>query len=161
MKGVEMTEWEALLRVAIAAGLGASIGLEREVRGKAAGLRTVALVSLGAALFMVTGIMVTQDVPADTSIIRIDSTRIMAYTISGIGFLGGAIVFRREDRAEGVTTAAAVWTSTGIGLAVGSGHYTLAVGATAMILITLFLVGLGERYTGLKDKEDNALGEDV
>jgi putative Mg2+ transporter-C (MgtC) family protein len=147
-----MTEWEALMRVAIAAGLGASIGLERELRGKAAGLRTVALVALGACLFMVTGILVTQDVPGDSGIIQIDSTRIMAYTISGIGFLGGAIVFRREDRAEGVTTAAAVWTSTGIGLAVGSGHYILAAGATVMILITLYTVSRVESYIGLKNR---------
>lgn len=145
-----MTEWEALLRVVIAAGLGASVGMEREMRGKAAGLRTVALVSLGAALFLVIGILVTDDQPADSAIVRVDPTRIMAYTISGIGFLGGAIVFRREDRAEGVTTAAAIWTATGIGMATGSGHYVLAVGATVMILVTLYSVSRIESYIGLK-----------
>ncbi len=148
-----MTEWEAVARVAIAAVLGGAIGLERELQDKEAGLRTHMLVALGSATFIVAGLLLIEDTDLNTSNLQFDPMKIMEGIIGGIGFLGGAIVFRREGFAKGVTTAAGIWTVTGLGIAAGFGYYILAVATTVLILIALFFLGIAERTIGIKEED--------
>lgn len=145
-----MSEYEALLRVVLAAGLGGAIGFERELQEKGAGLRTHALVALGAALFTVIGILLTETTYEDASIITLDPSRVIAGIVGGIGFLGGAVVFRGDDRARGLTTAAGIWAVTGIGIAGGLGSYVLAVGSTVVALLILSLLKFAERLIGTR-----------
>jgi putative Mg2+ transporter-C (MgtC) family protein len=125
-------------RLLIAVVLGGAIGLEREVAGQPAGLRTYALVSLGSALFTIIGLdyfapPLSQAVPPG------DAIRIVGALITGIGFLGaGAIVRSGGGAVQGLTTAAALWATAAVGLAVGSGFELLAAGAVALILLVLW-----------------------
>ncbi len=118
------------LRLLLAALLGGAIGFQREERHKPAGLRTHMLICVGAALFTAVSIFVFNNDP-----------RIAAGVVTGIGFLGaGTIIFRsREGLVTGLTTAATIWVSAGIGVAVGSGLYIASVVTTALTLIVLFL----------------------
>ncbi len=125
-------ELEMVLRILMAAALGAVIGYQRERAGKSAGLRTVVLVCVGAALFTMASIY-GFGAGADPS-------RVAAGIVIGIGFLGaGAIMRRGEGHIEGLTTAATIWVAASIGLAAGAGLYLISAVTTAIILIILFL----------------------
>lgn len=126
----ESTQLEILLRLATALVLGSLVGFEREYRGHPAGLRTMATVSVGACLFTALGFFFLPGHPTDP-------TRIAAQVVSGVGFLGAGAIFRASDQVKGLTTAAAVWVVAAIGMAAGFGVYTLAAGATAIVLIGL------------------------
>ncbi|CAN5769481.1 hypothetical protein BH23CHL2_BH23CHL2_27100 [soil metagenome] len=110
------------------------------------GLRTHVLVAIGASTFTVLGIMVTDSGVFRSDDVTLDPTRILQGIITGIGFLGGAIVFREGGRARNVTTAAGIWTVTGLGIAVGLGNYLLAAGITALVLFVLYLLKVAERW---------------
>jgi len=148
-----MTEFEALMRVILAATLGGAVGIERELQEKGAGLRTHALVALGAALFTTIGILLIDIPHVDEANVSLDASRIIAGIVGGVGFLGGAVVFRGNDRARGLTTAAGIWAVTGIGIAAGLGAYVLAVGATVLVLTILYLLMLVERQIGMRKRE--------
>jgi putative Mg2+ transporter-C (MgtC) family protein len=148
---VELTEWEGLLRVGLAAILGACIGLEREMREKQAGLRTNMLVSMGAALFTVSSLLLAAEFMEWEGAIRFDPSRILSTIVSGVGFLGGAVIFRTEQRIRGITTAASIWSVTGVGIAAGAGLYITAIGATVLIVIVLFVFAWIEHIVGLKE----------
>jgi putative Mg2+ transporter-C (MgtC) family protein len=146
-----VSEWDFLGRVLLATVLGAAIGIERELRDKEAGLRTHMLVGLGSAMFMATGFLLLEEfvtnyraVSPDLEALRLDGLSFSGNIITGIGFLGGAIIFRNESRAHGVTTAASIWATTAVGLACAAGLYILASGATVAVLIILYVVGLLE-----------------
>jgi len=124
---------EILLRLFIALVIGSIIGLEREYRGHSAGIRTLALVSVGACIFTAAGAYV---LPGHAT----DPTRIAAQVVTGVGFLGAGAIFRSEDGIKGLTTAAAVWVTAAIGMAVGFGLYVLALGAAVIVLVGLILV---------------------
>lgn len=145
-----MSEYEALVRVILATVLGGAIGIERELQVKGAGLRTNSLVALGAGLFTVLGILLVDMGFAEEPNVSIDASRIIAGIVGGVGFLGGAVVFRGENRAHGVTTAASIWAVTGIGIAAGLGAYVLAIGVTAMALIILYVLKLLEHLLGTR-----------
>jgi putative Mg2+ transporter-C (MgtC) family protein len=132
-----MVSWvEILLRLGLATALGSIVGFERERGERSAGLRTHALVGLGAALFMSASAFGFGDVLVGRNIV-LDPSRIAAQVASGIGFLGaGVIVFQRHI-VRGLTTAASVWTVAAIGLASGAGMYIAAAGATALTLLVL------------------------
>lgn len=140
-----MTEIDGLLRIAFAAALGATIGFDREVHQGSAGLRTHILVALGAATFTIMAIQIVDSPAFQSNNVRLDPSRIIEGVITGIGFLGGAIVFRDEDRARNVTTAAGIWTVTGVGIAAGLGYYILAGGITILVLFVLYLLKLMKR----------------
>ena len=130
--------WELVLRLAVAAILGALVGLERERLEWAAGMRTHALVSLGSALFMVVSIFGFSDILNERHVI-LDPSRVAAQVASGIGFIGaGTIIFRREV-VKGLTTAASIWAVAAVGLAVGGGMFLAAVSATLLCLALLVL----------------------
>ena len=121
-----------VLRLLLAAALGAIIGYQRERAGKPAGLRTHILICIGAALFTV-GSLYGFGVGADPS-------RIAAGIVAGIGFIGAGAIIRREGGiVEGLTTAATIWAVAAIGLAAGAGLYLVSAVTTAVISIVLFL----------------------
>ncbi len=115
----------------IAAVLGGLIGLEREAEHRPAGLRTYTLVSVGAALFTLLSIHAFPvEGPRDTA-------RIAAQIVSGIGFLGAGTVWRSQNQAHGLTTAAGLWVTAAIGMAAGAGYIVLAAISTVLVLFVL------------------------
>jgi putative Mg2+ transporter-C (MgtC) family protein len=122
-------QWALLLPALLALVLSALIGIEREVRAKSAGLRTHTLVGLGAAVFMIVSKYGFGDL-VDIAGISVDPSRIAAQVVSGIGFIGGGLIFVRRDIVRGLTTAATVWLAAAVGMAAGAGLPLLAVGAT-------------------------------
>jgi putative Mg2+ transporter-C (MgtC) family protein len=131
--------WEVLLRLALAAALGAAIGVEREIREREAGLRTHLLVSLGSALFTITSAYGFHAFLASgQSVVRADPTRIAAQIVTGIGFLGAGAIIRQGLSVRGLTTAATLWVVAAIGLASGAGYYSAAVISTVLVLVSLW-----------------------
>ncbi|MDY7227530.1 MgtC/SapB family protein [Hyalangium rubrum] len=126
------------LRLGVAFLLGGLLGLERELRGQSAGLRTHLLVSLGSCLFTLASIYAAQplvdDVPVGT---RADITRIASQVVVGIGFLGGGAILRHGDSIRGLTTAANLWLTASIGLAAGLGflHGAAITGGLALLVL--------------------------
>jgi putative Mg2+ transporter-C (MgtC) family protein len=145
-----MSEWEGLLRLALAAALGGVIGFERETLNKGAGLRTHMLVTLGASIFMVSSIMLVMEFADEPGQVRVDPTRIASTIVMGIGFLGGGLIFRSESRVRGLTTAAGLWVAASIGMAAGAGFYITAVGGTVLTIVTLVIMRRIEFLTDLK-----------
>src|SRR4051812_27385997 len=121
-----MTEWEALGRVALALIAGAILGLEREMHDKPAGLRTYALMSQGAALFMVLDVMLADQQFSGS--VSFDPSRMTTGVVQGIGFLAGGVIFTMGARVRGLTTAAGIWVAAAVGLLIGSGYYVLGFG---------------------------------
>jgi putative Mg2+ transporter-C (MgtC) family protein len=113
----------------LAFGLSSLIGLEREYKQKSAGLRTHTLVGVGAALFLLVSKYGFNDVLGDGVVL--DPSRVAAQIVSGIGFIGGGLIFVRGDAVRGLTTAAIVWVTAAIGMACGAGLALLALAATA------------------------------
>jgi putative Mg2+ transporter-C (MgtC) family protein len=128
---VALDQWDAVLRICIAAGLTGLLGLERELRGKEAGLRTFTAVGVGAALFTVVGPLL---VPVNG-----DPTRIAGQVASGVGFLGAGLIFRQGTRTKNLTTAAGIWAAAALGVTCGAGLFILASVSTALILFMLTL----------------------
>jgi len=138
--------WEQiLLRLSLAAAFGAIVGIERERKDWAAGLRTHMMVCVGAALTMMVSAFGFEDILGHPAVV-LDPSRIAAQVISGIGFIGaGTILFLRQEVVRGLTTAAGLWTVAAIGLAAGGGMYFAAVVATVIVLVILWLLKPVER----------------
>jgi putative Mg2+ transporter-C (MgtC) family protein len=137
-----------LVRLAASAILGGLIGLERDVHGRAAGLRTNMLVSMGSALFMIISLTVAVRYAASgtaESGLRVDPSRIAAQIIAGIGFIGAGAIIKEGINVRGLTTSACLWVSAGIGMACGAGLFELALVVTAIGLFTLIAVNRLER----------------
>jgi putative Mg2+ transporter-C (MgtC) family protein len=131
---MSISDGELLLRLGLTVVLCGAIGLERETRGQAAGLRTHILVGVGAALFtLVSAYAFESDVPGR----RVDPTRIAAQIVTGIGFLGAGTIIQQGLTVRGLTTAAALWMVAAIGMAVGAGYYLGAATSTGIILVSL------------------------
>lgn len=122
------------IRIFSAAFLGAIIGMEREMKNRAAGFRTHIIVSVGACLIMLIGIDGIGAISPDKAR---DTARMASSVVSGIGFLGAGTILQKKDKVSGLTTAATLWLSAAIGLAVGIGYYEGAIIATAICLLTL------------------------
>lgn len=125
---------EYLLRLLIAALCGLAIGYEREIKMKDAGIRTHFIVAVGSALIMIISKYGFQDQVGLINI-SIDPTRIASQVISGVGFIGAGLIFLKEKSIVGLTTAAGIWTTAGIGLAIGSGLYFIGLSATIIVII--------------------------
>jgi putative Mg2+ transporter-C (MgtC) family protein len=128
-----ISDGELLARLGLTVLLCGAIGLEREARGQAAGLRTHILVGVGAALFTLVSAYGFDDAPGSEP----DPTRISAQIVSGIGFLGAGAIIRQGLTVRGLTTAAALWIVAAIGMAAGAGYYLGAVATTVVILVAL------------------------
>lgn len=146
-----ISDREVILRLFLAALMSGLVGLEREVHGRAAGLRTHILVSVGSALMVLTGIHLFA---MYHGVANIDPGRMAAQVVSGIGFLGAGTIIQIRESVRGLTTAACLWTAAGIGLAVGSGFYVGAFWTTLIVLVVLYLLSRIERhFVGSKRKE--------
>ena len=121
--------WVQLAELALAFILSASIGLEREIRQKSAGLRTYTLVGFSSALVMLVSKYGFTDT-LEFGRVVLDPSRIAAQIVSGIGFIGGGLIFVRKDIVRGLTTAATVWLTAAVGMACGAGLPILAIAVT-------------------------------
>jgi putative Mg2+ transporter-C (MgtC) family protein len=130
-----MNEWEAIVRTIVALVAGGAIGLERSYHGRAAGLRTYALVSFGSALLVAGGqyeLFSTRDSG--------EVTRIIQGIVTGIGFLGAGVIVKEGFSVRGLTTAASIWVASAIGIVLGAGSYWMGLAATAVTLVALTIL---------------------
>lgn len=132
-----ITNNEVLLRLLLSTVIGGIIGFEREKSNRPAGFRTHILVSVGSTLIMLVSMYAVPE-PADRS-------RIAAQVVSGIGFLGAGTILITGDRVKGLTTAASLWVSAGIGLAIGSGYYFGGIVTAIIVLVSLVILSKLEK----------------
>ena len=143
---MQLPEWEMIVRLVLALILGAFIGLDRRSRSKPAGLRTMSLVSLGAATFTLVGVSAMQQLAfAEQSagletMVRLDTSRVIAGIVGGIGFLGAGAIIQSRGKIQGMTTASGIWMTAAIGVSVGLGLYVLAFAATFLAYVVLVLL---------------------
>ncbi|HEX5436909.1 MAG TPA: MgtC/SapB family protein [Gemmatimonadaceae bacterium] len=136
---------EILARLVLAAILSAIVGLERERKNRAAGLRTHAMVGMASALVMIVSAFGFSDILGRQAVV-LDPSRVAAQVVSGIGFLGAGVIIFRRNEARGLTTAASIWTVAAIGLATGGGLYVAALFTTALALGILAVLKPLERH---------------
>jgi len=144
-----MSSLVILVKVLLSAILGGLIGIERELHGCAAGLRTHILVSIGSTLFMMTSVMVAMNY---SHVGAADPSRIASGVVTGIGFLGAGAIIRNGSSIRGLTTAASIWASAAIGLSVGVGMY-LAATVTAFVVLAVLILSRLEEKIALKKKD--------
>ncbi len=125
-----------LYKLLLAVLIGGVIGLEREFRGKAAGFRTIILITVGSTLFTIFSTKLVAGCDVD---------RVAANLVVGIGFLGAGTIFREESRISGLTTASTIWASAALGLGIGAGFWGTAIEAAIIILIVLMFLPYFER----------------
>lgn len=157
-----------LLRLLVAMLLGGLVGMERQSRGRAAGLRTNILVCLGSAAIIVAFDKLSRELGVGAeSAIRMDPARAAAGVITGIGFLGAGSIIKSKEMVRGLTTAASIWVVAAIGVTVGLGEYMIAVVLTLLVLLSLYVLHklplISDHYytLGLKWKGDPSLLDEV
>lgn len=123
-----------LLKIALSAVLGFLIGYERKLRSKEAGIRTHTVVCMGSALMMCISMYAFSN--------DADSARVAAQIVAGVGFLGAGIIVYRKHEVQGLTTAAGIWATAGVGMACGGGLYIVAVGVTALMIVVQLILHL-------------------
>lgn len=133
---------EIILNLVLAVILGVCLGFERNLAGKVAGMRTFALVSLGAALFAIISQLVMEK---SVGVVNFDPLRMASQVIVGIGFLGAGLIMARSGKVTGLTTAAGMWVAAGVGLACGFGLYLLAFLATGLTIFVFAFLWIIER----------------
>ncbi|MBC7835475.1 MAG: MgtC/SapB family protein, partial [Phycisphaerales bacterium] len=148
-----MEQLELVLRLIAAMILGAALGAERERGNKSAGLRTLTLVSLGAALYAVLGEQIVKGGGGGQGG-EPDPTRIVAGLVGGVGFLGAGAIFQARGNVKGLTTAAGIWMTAAIGVGCGLGEYVLATAGTLLALVTLVGLTPLERAINGKSRRD-------
>ena len=138
-----------IVRIILAGLCGLAIGMERKNRAKEAGVRTHFVVACGAALMMVVSKYAFFDVIGEGMYgnveVRLDPSRIASTIASGIGFLGAGMIFVQKNTIIGLTTAAGIWATSGVGMAIGAGMYLIGVAATIVILIAQLVLHLNFR----------------
>lgn len=127
--GAHALRLELLVQLVLAVVLGGAIGLERELKGKPAGLRTNILISIGATLFTVLSMRMSAE--------RGDPGRVAAQILAGVGFIGAGTILHTRGAVTGLTSAATIWVVAAIGMAVGTGAYMEAVGTTVLVVVVL------------------------
>ena len=137
-----LQNYEVFLRLVVAVGLGLVVGAERLLVHKEAGMKTHALVSIGAALFALVSEELVQKY---INLPGLNPTLIPAQIVLGIGFLGAGLIMLQGSRLRGLTTATGLWVVAGIGLASGLGFYALAIIATILVILILTLVNILEK----------------
>jgi putative Mg2+ transporter-C (MgtC) family protein len=140
---IALTTADLVIRIAIAIGLGTVIGLERTLAGKGAGMRTYAMVTLGSSLFVLISEVVfkTTAYPMQTNPLLIASS-----IISGIGFMCAGLILFQENKITGLTTAAGLWVSAGVGIAVGYGLFNLAIIVTVATILVFIVMWFIENF---------------
>ena len=142
ISAVEVTTASTVFKLCLSMLLGCCVGVERKRKGQIAGIRTFALISMGATLAMILSIYVPQEY---LGLKNGDPGRIAAQVITGIGFLGAGAIIQMKGSVRGLTTAASIWMVATIGMSVGVGMYIVSVAATALILVVLLFIEAIER----------------
>jgi len=147
----DLRNLEYILRVLLAGICGMLVGMERKNRAKEAGTRTHFVVACGAALIMVISKYAFFDMIASGAYgdveVRLDPSRVASTIASGIGFLGAGMIYIYRNSIKGLTTAAGIWTTSGIGMAIGAGMYVLGIASTVIVLVAQILLHLNFRRT--------------
>ncbi len=160
---VVRTDWIFVMRLLVAMLLGGFVGMERQSRGREAGLRTNILVCLGSAAVIVAFQKLSLEVNVGAeSVIRMDPARAAAGVITGIGFLGAGTIIKSNDFVRGLTTAASIWVVSAIGVIVGLGELLVAIVLTLLVLVSLYALHrlpiTGDQYFTLHLKWHGDLG---
>lgn len=152
-----MTLWTIVWRLLLAFVLGGLIGWEREHEEKPAGLRTFILVCVGAALFVLVTLETVRETRGLTEIgpTRVDPLRVIASIAQGIGFLGAGTILVTRGSVLGLTTAAAIWATSAIGVACGLGLWQIALSGTVLTFIALQVLGPLTPYIGRTENQDS------
>jgi len=141
--------YESIIQLVLALLLGGLVGVERELAGKTAGMRTYALVAMGSALFsLMSKFAFTEYI----GITNFDPSRLAAQVVVGVGFIGAGVIFSHKDHVKGITTAAGLWVAAAIGMAVAYKFYLLAVVTTFLTLLIFVGLWFLERYLAKKFK---------
>jgi putative Mg2+ transporter-C (MgtC) family protein len=150
------------LRLFAAAALTGAVGLERELRERAAGLRTHMLVGVGSALFtLVSAYGFNAFLQSGANVVRADPSRIAAQIVTGIGFLGAGAIIRQGLSIRGLTTAAGLWVAAAIGMAVGAGYWSAALIGTGVVLVGLGPLRMAEGWVVRRRHEGGSLEIDL
>jgi len=147
-----ITDLDTISRIVIAFLLGGLIGLEREKKGRSAGLRTHILVCVGSTVIMLTSLYMFQIFQGK---VVVDPGRIAAGVVTGIGFLGAGTIISSAEGVRGLTTAASIWVSSSIGLAVGCGYWVAALGGTVITYLTLYFLKHIEKKSEVLDPKEH------
>jgi putative Mg2+ transporter-C (MgtC) family protein len=140
---IETLHLDVLLKLGLAVLLGGAIGLERELAGKPAGLRTNILICIGAMLFTLMSVQLAFQGPGHG-----DPTRVAAQIATGVGFIGAGTILHARGAVTGLTSAATIWVVAAIGIAIGGGAYIDALGTTTLVMVVLYGLGYVERFAG-------------
>lgn len=135
-------EPETIFKLFLAVGLGALVGFERQLKDRPAGLRTHMLVSLGSAIFAVISLS-----------FEIEPARVAAGIVAGIGFLGAGSIIAHKGHVRGITSAATLWVTAGIGLAIGVGQYSIGIICAVLVFAILLLRRIEERLPHHRDED--------
>lgn len=141
-------------RLGVASLCGILLGLERERKDKPAGLRTVTLITVGAALYMQVSMLIPLTAGQPQGITQVDPSRIAAQVVSGIGFLGAGTIIQSRGSVHGLTTAAMIWVSAGIGLFVGAGFPLAGLGLTLFVLAMLLAMAPVRRWVSRRGRSE-------
>ena len=156
--GPELPLWEGVARLLLVVVLAGAVGLERELRDQEAGLRTHMLVGLGAALFVIVGNFSWSELEFGNDVgVVLDPSRVVAYVITGIGFLGAGTIIKHGINIKGLTTAASLWVVAAVGVAVGAGEYGLGVVATLIVLLSLWPLRMLAKAVGIRARRTQRL----
>lgn len=134
---------EIIIRLVLSAVLGGLIGAERELRNKSAGFRTLILISLGSCLFTIVSVLIDVN----------SQDRIASTIVTGIGFLGAGVIFKSNYGVKGLTTAATIWVTAAIGMAVGGGYFVASIITAILVLIVLYVLGYFQKLIERVNKE--------
>jgi putative Mg2+ transporter-C (MgtC) family protein len=149
---------DLVVRLLIAMGLGAALGLDRELKNRAAGLRTHMLVALGAALTTMVGMKLYDAVMAANPDTTADPLRVIEGVIAAIGFIGTGVILQGRRDVSGLTTAANIWICGAVGMAAGAGYHLLATIGVVCALVILTLVAFVQRILAPKSADIPAAG---
>lgn len=148
---------DVFLRIGLAAVLGLIVGFERKMADKPLGSRTMALIGAGAAGFALMGVEIASQVNYQQGL-QLDPTRVLSYIITGVGFLGAGAILQTKKGITGMTTAASIWTSAGIGAACGLGLYTIAGALFCVVVCALWVPWVGQlkKHTSSEDGDESS-----
>lgn len=131
---------EAGIKIGVALICGFLLGMEREMKEKPAGLRTLILITVGSTVFMIVSDLIAVVTEGPDNITRVDTSRVASQVVTGIGFLGAGAIIQSRGSIRGLTTAAAIWVASGVGLVIGVGFPLMAVAITLIVLLVLVLL---------------------
>jgi putative Mg2+ transporter-C (MgtC) family protein len=134
---------EDLIKILVAVGIGGIIGFEREMHSKAAGLRTITLITVGATMFTI----------LSTKFLDESTSRVASNIVTGVGFLGAGSILFAEGKVKGLTTASSIWVAAALGMAIGLGEYVLGVTTALVVVVVLDLFARLDRWLSSKGRE--------